>query len=290
MSRSHRATPKGLRAPALPPASEVTVTDRAGNLLRVEPPLERLPARTEPSKLVQRKPPKPPEGPNRFTRTRVTVQGKSETRKKKSSQGGRAPKKRSRAGIAARPVDPAVAYRLNTDGACSPNPGPASIGVVLTEATGREVARLSRRIGSATNNIAEYRALIEGLRLAREHEVDQLAVRLDSRLVVQQVAGDWYPKTAHLRPLRKEARALVREFDAIELRHVPRDQNAEADELANAALGIRTGANSVIRSMKAEWEGPCRWCGYPIALGDRIFLILDGKVWVCESCSQTMCT
>jgi ribonuclease HI len=126
---------------------------------------------------------------------------------------------------------------LYCDGAARGNPGPAAIGAILF-APGRvePVAAVSERIGRATNNEAEYRALIAGLQAALEAGVSCLLVRLDSLLLVSQMDGSYRVKAPGLKPLHREAVLLVRRFDAVAFEQVPRERNSLADELANAAL------------------------------------------------------
>lgn len=133
------------------------------------------------------------------------------------------------------PQDPGPLI-LYTDGAARGNPGPAGIGVHVTDASGRTVATLARGIGEATNNVAEYRAAIEGLRIAAERGASTVTLRSDSRLLIEQLAGRFKVKNAGLRPLHAEARALLERFDRTVLEHVPREDNAEADALANEGV------------------------------------------------------
>ena len=128
-------------------------------------------------------------------------------------------------------------HLLHCDGAARGNPGPAAIGAVLF-APGRvePVVAISERIGRATNNEAEYRALIAGLQAALEAGVTRLLVRLDSELLVQQATGNYRVKAANLKPLFERLRALARRFASITFEHVPRERNSIADDLANAAL------------------------------------------------------
>ncbi len=125
------------------------------------------------------------------------------------------------------------------DGGARGNPGPAAIGaVVLDPSTDppTPLATIGERIGVATNNVAEYRALIAGLEVAAPFGARIVHVRADSLLVIRQLEGAWRVKQAHLRPLRDAARALLREYDVVDLAHVPREQNVDADLLVNAAL------------------------------------------------------
>ena len=100
----------------------------------------------------------------------------------------------------------------------------------------RRLAVVSERIGVATNNVAEYRALIAGLEAAAPFHARRICVRADSMLVVQQLLGAWKVKQEHLRPLFERARVLLAGYDEVELQHVPRGENLDADALVNAAL------------------------------------------------------
>lgn len=124
-------------------------------------------------------------------------------------------------------------------GASRGNPGPAAIGATIRDHTGQEIGTVSERIGRGTNNQAEYRAAIAGVRLARQLGATALDLRMDSELVVRQLSGQYRVKNAALQPLFQ---ALVAELEAIggyTVGHVPRERNARADALANAALDAR---------------------------------------------------
>jgi ribonuclease HI len=125
------------------------------------------------------------------------------------------------------------------DGGARGNPGPAAIGAVVTDPTANPPTRLatvSERIGVATNNVAEYRAVIAGLQAARPYQARVLHLRADSMLVIRQLEGKWRVKQPHLRPLHAEAKALLDVYEVVDLAHVPREQNVDADLLVNAAL------------------------------------------------------
>ena len=125
------------------------------------------------------------------------------------------------------------------DGGARGNPGPAAIGAVVIDPSTSPPTRLaivSERIGVTTNNVAEYRACIAGLEAARAFPSRAIRVRADSMLVVEQLKGRWRVKQAHLRPLRDEALALLDAYDEVDVAHVRREQNADADALVNAAL------------------------------------------------------
>ena len=131
----------------------------------------------------------------------------------------------------------ASALIVEADGASRGNPGAAAYGSVVRDAaTGAVLAEAAETLGVATNNVAEYRGLIAGLRLAKEHNPQaQVEVRMDSRLVVEQMSGNWKIKHPAMRPLAMEA-AAVFPPDQVTYRWVPREQNAAADRLANVAL------------------------------------------------------
>jgi ribonuclease HI len=125
---------------------------------------------------------------------------------------------------------------LYADGACRGNPGPAGAGAVLIDGTGRVIAELTKYLGVATNNIAEYTGLIIGLERAQRLGVDELEVRMDSKLVVEQMNGRWKIKHPNMKPLALQAGALYATFPKRTITHVPRDQNGIADALSNRAI------------------------------------------------------
>jgi ribonuclease HI len=126
-----------------------------------------------------------------------------------------------------------------SDGGARGNPGPAAIGaVVLDQATDppTRLASVSERIGETTSNVAEYRALIAGLEAASAFPSRSVRVRADSLLVIRQLEGTWKVKKPHLRPLYERARELLASYEDVDLAHVPREENTDADLLVNAAL------------------------------------------------------
>ena len=130
-------------------------------------------------------------------------------------------------------------YLLNTDGSGTgtvANPAQGAIGVVLRDPDGGMIAEISKRIGPAINTVAEYRALIEGLKLARGRGIARVRVFLDSELVVDQVSGRAKVRKEHIRPLHAEACSLLQGFSNVRVSWVPRKWNAEADALATKAL------------------------------------------------------
>ena len=122
------------------------------------------------------------------------------------------------------------------DGAARGNPGPAGIGVVVTDDPGRALEEIAEGIGPATNNVAEYRAAIAGLEAAARREARSVVLRSDSRLLVEQLSGRFRVKSPPLVRLHEEARALMKRFDQVAFEHVPREMNREADRLANRGV------------------------------------------------------
>ena len=125
------------------------------------------------------------------------------------------------------------------DGGSRGNPGPSAIGALVLDPSSnppRRLASVSERIGITTNNVAEYRALIAGLEAAAPFRARVVRVRADSKLVVEQVKGTWKVKQPHLRPLLEEARKLLAGYADVDLQHIPRAENTDADALVNAAL------------------------------------------------------
>jgi ribonuclease HI len=133
----------------------------------------------------------------------------------------------------ASPAGPVVAY---IDGGARGNPGPAGFGVRVESAAGELIEEFAESIGVATNNVAEYRALLAALEWARRHGSRQLHVRSDSLLLVQQMLGNYKVKHAGLQPLHARARLLAHEIGAVTFEHVGRASNAHADRLANTAM------------------------------------------------------
>ncbi|MBV9973017.1 MAG: ribonuclease HI family protein [Candidatus Eremiobacteraeota bacterium] len=128
---------------------------------------------------------------------------------------------------------------LFADGGSRGNPGHAASGAVILARDGAILREVGRYLGVATNNVAEWTALVEGLAAAKELGVARLAVRLDSELVVRQLSGQYRVKHDNLRPLYARAKALLSEFDDVDVRHVPRSENKLADALVNRILDER---------------------------------------------------
>ncbi len=127
-------------------------------------------------------------------------------------------------------------FVLHADGAARGNPGPAGAGAVLYDPAGDVVAELRRALGTATNNRAEYEAVVLGLEEARSRGVDDIVVRLDSELIVRQLRGEYRIRNAALQPLAQRALRLLHGFRDWRIEHVPRERNAHADRLANEAV------------------------------------------------------
>jgi ribonuclease HI len=125
---------------------------------------------------------------------------------------------------------------LFADGGSRGNPGPAASGAVLLDDAGDLIEEAYAYLGVKTNNVAEWTALLLGLEAAAKRGIRRLAIRLDSELVVKQLRGEYRVKHPDLQPLHRRAVVLLRAFDYIDLRHVPRKQNAVADRLVNRVL------------------------------------------------------
>ena len=125
---------------------------------------------------------------------------------------------------------------VQVDGGARGNPGPAAVGVVVSTPDGEVLDEIGEVIGVATNNVAEYRGLLLGLERARALGATEVEVVNDSQLVARQVMGDYKVKHAGLKPLHQQALAALRGFDRWSIRSVPRERNARADALVNAAL------------------------------------------------------
>lgn len=123
-----------------------------------------------------------------------------------------------------------------TDGASRGNPGPAAIGATIKDKRGKLIAFISQRIGRATNNQAEYKAVIAALEHAITLGADQVEIHSDSELVVRQINGEYRVKKATLKPLYQQVKQLQSQLKSFTITHIPRQQNIEADNLANKAL------------------------------------------------------
>jgi ribonuclease H / adenosylcobalamin/alpha-ribazole phosphatase len=145
---------------------------------------------------------------------------------------------------------------VEADGAARGNPGPASYGAVVRDAaTGAVLAERAQTLGSTTNNVAEYSGLIAALEAAFDLDPSaEVEVRMDSKLVIEQMAGRWAVKHPNLKPLARRARALIPAYERVRWTWIPRAQNGHADRLANAALDGKPIGAEIGRSIPAQPE------------------------------------
>ncbi len=143
---------------------------------------------------------------------------------------------------------PLPAFQANIDGGSRGNPGPAAYGVVIRNPKGEIIARLKKYIGQATNNVAEYFGLIAALDYSDTHGIRALRILSDSELMVKQMRGQYKVKSEDLRPLFERAKKMSQTFESFRIDHVYREQNSEADALANQAMDetSRGGAPSPV--------------------------------------------
>ena len=163
---------------------------------------------------------------------------KVEREQRKRERAAAAERERAEA-VAAEVAERAKRTRLYTDGAARGNPGPAGAGAVIVSPDGHIVAKIGKFLCESTNNVAEYMGLILGLKRAKAMGIKELEVLADSELMVKQLAGDYAVKADHLKPLHDEAKALLRGFSWVEVRHIPREENAQADAMSNRAIDER---------------------------------------------------
>jgi len=143
-----------------------------------------------------------------------------------------------------------AAYHANIDGGSRGNPGPASYGVVIRNPKGEIIARLKKYIGRMTNNVAEYYGLIAALDYAQSNHIRALRIESDSELLVNQMRGRYKVKSEDLKPLFERAKKMSQSFASFRIDHVYREQNAEADALANEALDEVSGKSPETSSAK----------------------------------------
>jgi ribonuclease HI len=125
---------------------------------------------------------------------------------------------------------------LHVDGGARGNPGPAAIGIVVSDPDGNPVATFADKIGETSNNVAEYKALLRGLELAAEHGAREVRVINDSELITRQVTGVYKVKHPDMQQLHAQALTALKDFERWSIESVPREQNAAADALVNEAL------------------------------------------------------
>ncbi|ADL48171.1 Phosphoglycerate mutase [Micromonospora aurantiaca ATCC 27029] len=180
---------------------------------------------------------------------------------------------------------------IEADGGSRGNPGPAGYGAVVRDPeTGEVLAERSESIGTATNNVAEYRGLIAGLEAAAELGAAEVEARMDSKLVVEQMCGRWQIKHPGLRPLAAQAAGLVSRFAAVRFTWVPRERNRHADALANAAMdAAASGAAPAAAAAEAREATvvratgtdpattPASWEPRPTEEATRLILVRHGE-------------
>lgn len=127
---------------------------------------------------------------------------------------------------------------IYADGAARGNPGPAGVGVVIADGQGEVLRQLSAYIGRATNNVAEYKALLLALREAAKLQAEEIEIRLDSQLLKRQLRGEYKVKSRRLRPLYEQVQALLSPYGSVTIVHIPRQGNRQADRLANRAIKV----------------------------------------------------
>jgi ribonuclease HI len=162
------------------------------------------------------------------------------------------------ADAAPEPKPAAAAYRANIDGGSRGNPGPASYGVVIRDASGQIVAKLKKYIGRLTNNVAEYYGLIAALDYAQSKGIRALRIESDSELLVKQMRGQYKVRSPELQPLFERARKMSQALESFRIDHVYREQNREADALANEAMdeveggGAKSAKAAAVPAAKSE--------------------------------------
>ncbi|MGH3877720.1 MAG: bifunctional RNase H/acid phosphatase [Actinophytocola sp.] len=170
---------------------------------------------------------------------------------------------------------------VEADGGSRGNPGPAGYGAVVRDApTGDVLVERAEGIGVATNNVAEYQGLLAGLRAAAELGADEVHVRMDSKLVVEQMSGRWKIKHAALQPIALEAQKIARGFTTIRYEWIPRARNSHADRLANEAMDAQAGKPPKEAPGKAERaQRPAPATGWTGATGTptRLLLVRHGQ-------------
>lgn len=168
---------------------------------------------------------------------------------------------------------------VEADGGSRGNPGPAGYGALLRDpATGQILVERQEYLGTVTNNVAEYRGLIAGLLAAQDFGARAVDVRMDSKLVIEQTSGRWQVKHPDMKPLAREAIALLRQFDDRTLQWIPRAQNKDADRLANAAMdaGTGTATRSRLSPVGEAPPLPASWVPTSTA-ATRVLLVRHGS-------------
>jgi len=133
-------------------------------------------------------------------------------------------------------TDPCKKMKIFTDGGSRGNPGPAGVGAVLLDGKNRKISEVSEYIGEATNNVAEYVAVICALQEALRLQGKEITLNLDSQLVARQLKGEYKVKDRNIKKFFVIARNLLRSFNGVNIKEIPREKNKEADKLVNTAL------------------------------------------------------
>ncbi len=170
-------------------------------------------------------------------------------------------------------VDRIIAH---IDGGARGNPGPAGYGAAISDSAGRRIAELSDYLGVQTNNCAEYSALLAALEYAVQHGHKALEVVSDSELLVKQMRGEYKVRNETLQQMAHEARELIGKLDSFEVRHVRREQNREADRLANQAMDHGSGRKTQAEPAAAASVDPAREVSGLVVKGKVEFL--DGSL------------
>jgi len=144
---------------------------------------------------------------------------------------------------------------LRADGGSRGNPGPAGIGFILLDDSGNPVYRGGRFIGQATNNVAEYEALLWGMEVALAAQMGDILIELDSELVVKQLLGQYRVRNANLKPLHQRAMTLLKRFSRVSVAHIPRSSNTQADALANEAMDMKSQVGDAPYPVEEVWPG-----------------------------------
>jgi len=139
---------------------------------------------------------------------------------------------------------------INVDGASSGNPGDAGIGIILQDKNAVFQETISRYIGQATNNVAEYTALAEALKRAKYLQAERIFVRSDSELMVKQIKGEYKVKNEGLKKIYQDLVVLIRQFPFVDVSHVKREDNKKADKLAKTAITEYRRANRTVAAQK----------------------------------------
>lgn len=150
---------------------------------------------------------------------------------------------------------------VKADGGSRGNPGPAGYGAVVLDESGTVLAERAASIGKATNNVAEYSGLIAGLEAALDLGATRVSVRMDSKLVIEQMSGRWQVKHPDMRPLARRAAGLVAQFESVTFAWVPRAKNKHADRLANEAMDEAAAGRVWVAKAQAEPETADRAAG-----------------------------